>query len=124
MVKTLFMVIFCSIIGVQLINGLKCYVCDTAACQQPGDADKKDCSETGADSLSGKAFVNNAVGKDYVVLASDLTTEVKNRTLNDTAIVWSRMTEMVNFFPMMIIHSKEFRHAIRQKTSIVAASQQ
>ena len=88
--------------GIQMINGHKCYVCESAACAQPGGADLKGCSTTNTDGSSGYDFVSSATGKSktdpYSELASDLKDQLTRTGLNSTLITWTVMTDWVTLF--------------------------
>ena len=104
MFKTIAMIIFCSILGVHMINGLKCYACESAACQNPASGDAKDCGDS---TSNGKDFVGGATSKDkndpYGPLAGELKAYVTSIGANETLITWDTTTQWVNFFSMLDI---------------------
>ena len=126
MIKIIALIVFCNIMGLHMINGYKCYVCDPTSCKHPTSGDIKDCSETGDGGVSGQTFVNGAFGKTTGDPYADISKEFANNVgvvaLNDSIVSWTQMTEWVNIFFMWIINSNEFRDVIRQKINIVAVS--
>lgn len=123
MIKLIAMIVFCSTMGIHMINGYKCYVCDSAPCQHPASGDIKDCSETGQDGLSGQSFVNGAFGKasgdPYTEISQEFAKNVGAVALNDSIVTWAQVTEWVNIFFIWIINSNEFRDVTRQKINVV-----